>query len=316
MILILDYEIKNVYWESKPAGKSMMYSLVKCEKCDEERTVVKYYAEKKESHLCIDCSLTGKTRERKILEKDYNDLAQERNLKLIDFIIPLNARIRIQWKCVEGHIFYQCYSEINRGRGCPYCSGHGISKTLEDYINLSNRLNIKFIDLVPDKIRTKVKWICKCGEIFEASYDTLRRNKLKSVCDDCFYKLIIDPNLTEEDRIKGRLMEENRDWSNNIRKIYQKICQKCFCGFSRDNFIHAHHIYNYATFPKLRFEISNGITLCSKCHYKFHGDYGKEGNNLNQLEEFLGRKLNDPQRSNLLNLINEQSNLNESSKSA
>lgn len=49
--------------------------------------------------------------------------------------------------------------------------------------------------------------------------------------------------------------------------------------FARDNFkckmpncsgvskvIHAHHIKRWADHPELRFVISNGITLCDKCH--------------------------------------------------
>jgi len=31
----------------------------------------------------------------------------------------------------------------------------------------------------------------------------------------------------------------------------------------------------------------NGVTLCRKCHYKFHLEYGFNNNNQQQLEEFL-----------------------------
>jgi len=38
--------------------------------------------------------------------------------------------------------------------------------------------------------------------------------------------------------------------------------------------LYAHHIKPYALFPKLAYDIDNGITLCHKCHVKAHREYG------------------------------------------
>lgn len=40
------------------------------------------------------------------------------------------------------------------------------------------------------------------------------------------------------------------------------------CG-SKDE-LHAHHVKPWAKYPKLRYVITNGLTLCRKCHYKEH----------------------------------------------
>lgn len=73
--------------------------------------------------------------------------------------------------------------------------------------------------------------------------------------------------------------------------------------FSRDNYtcsacgarnrpgvtveLHAHHINNWADYPEERYDIENGITLCSDCHYCFHSRYGKRFTKREQLDEFL-----------------------------
>lgn len=49
----------------------------------------------------------------------------------------------------------------------------------------------------------------------------------------------------------------------------------------------AHHILNFSSYPELRFDVSNGITLSKESHEQFHKIYGKRNNTREQLEEFL-----------------------------
>lgn len=43
-----------------------------------------------------------------------------------------------------------------------------------------------------------------------------------------------------------------------------RMCNKRGCR------LRAHHLWDFAKFPELRFAINNGITLCVKCHKKIH----------------------------------------------
>ncbi len=89
--------------------------------------------------------------------------------------------------------------------------------------------------------------------------------------------------------IKGK---NHKWWKGGISRGYKekyysaKYKQWRLKVFTRDNFIcqgcqkiggylTSHHIKSWAKYPKLRFEINNGITLCENCHKKTDNYKGK-----------------------------------------
>lgn len=67
-----------------------------------------------------------------------------------------------------------------------------------------------------------------------------------------------------------RLGIASNTWRKQIFERDNYTCQEC--GVMNGN-VHAHHIKSWADYPKLRFEISNGITLCVDCHCKKHPEH-------------------------------------------
>ena len=65
-----------------------------------------------------------------------------------------------------------------------------------------------------------------------------------------------------------RQNQQSKLWSVAVRNRDRFKCQ--FPNCSETNHLHAHHIESYLKFPKLRYELSNGITLCSKHHETIH----------------------------------------------
>jgi len=61
--------------------------------------------------------------------------------------------------------------------------------------------------------------------------------------------------------IRGSL--DYRLWREAVFQRDNWTCQKCG---NRGGDLEAHHIKPFAYFPDLRFEVSNGQTLCRKCH--------------------------------------------------
>ena len=57
----------------------------------------------------------------------------------------------------------------------------------------------------------------------------------------------------------------DREWRT---KIFNRDNYTCKCCGKKGGRLQAHHIKGYKKYPKLRYELNNGITLCIKCHQK------------------------------------------------
>lgn len=72
-------------------------------------------------------------------------------------------------------------------------------------------------------------------------------------------------NGNRSERKKAMARDEYVQWRAAVFRRDDYTCQ--FCG-ERGRQLHADHIKPWATFPDLRYELSNGRTLCVPCHWK------------------------------------------------
>jgi 5-methylcytosine-specific restriction endonuclease McrA len=63
-----------------------------------------------------------------------------------------------------------------------------------------------------------------------------------------------------------RKTQQYKDWRKLVFERDGYRCKNC----STNRKLQAHHIKQFALYKKLRFELSNGITLCEKCHREEH----------------------------------------------
>lgn len=70
------------------------------------------------------------------------------------------------------------------------------------------------------------------------------------------------------ERRAARNTSAYRDWRKIVLACDKHACRRCG---KRGGNLHVHHIKGWATHPELRYEVSNGETLCRVCHGVVHG---------------------------------------------
>ncbi|MGG3892029.1 NUMOD3 domain-containing DNA-binding protein [Metabacillus fastidiosus] len=87
---------------------------------------------------------------------------------------------------------------------------------------------------------------------------------------------------------KIRNSQEYLDWKISVFKKDNYTCQCC----GSKNKLEAHHIENFSEHEDKRFDVNNGLTMCTYCHNpihqgSFHHTYGTKNNNMEQIHEFF-----------------------------
>ncbi|WP_053364078.1 HNH endonuclease signature motif containing protein [Bacillus sp. FJAT-27251] len=120
------------------------------------------------------------------------------------------------------------------------------------------------------RVKNRVEIKCLNCEIkIEKVYSSIQRSQRNYCSYDC-YKDYLRKNRVETIDITDSA--EYKSWRKRvyIRDGYR--CKMPECS-SNSRQIAAHHIYPKKLYPEKQFDITNGITLCKKCHEK---TYGKE----------------------------------------
>lgn len=68
------------------------------------------------------------------------------------------------------------------------------------------------------------------------------------------------------EQVMIRTSEQYKLWRIDVFSRDLFTCQMPGCSGAHD--LEAHHIKTFSEYPELRFEVSNGITLCTNCHDK------------------------------------------------
>ena len=156
--------------------------------------------------------------------------------------------------------------------------------------------------------RTQVTFNCEyCGKecsVTKSYFEGREHHFCSKECHDKWKKgennPSWNPNITDEERNKGRLIEGYTEWR---KAVYERDNYTCQCCGKHGGSLNAHHLNSYHWDKEHRTDINNALTLCENCHKEFHKIYGKRNNTITQFREFLFNKYTQSQDLKYLALI-------------
>ena len=157
----------------------------------------------------------------------------------------------------------------------------GRTRTKETILKMSKGRKGRKLGLRTERINIFCKY---CGKRFQINKSDYERDKYRrKFCSKKHYSKWQEKNTcgTASPVWKGQTSKNNllrmrkkyKIWRDKVFKRDKYTCQRCG-EHSEINqgsvHLSAHHKKSFAENPSLRYKLSNGITLCRKCHSKIH----------------------------------------------
>jgi hypothetical protein len=248
------------------------------------------------------CKLCGNSRIAEKLKHSYKYVKEFFNKKGYELLddVYINGQTNMYCICRKHSEYIQQmkFNKLQQGHGCKYCAKESIhEKQSYSYDYVFQCFQDKGFELLSENYinnQQKLDYIC-LKHLFEIQQTTFADILTgKYICKHCHSEGMSgqnnpswNENLTDEERIFGRKLEDYKKWRF---EVYKKDCYTCQCCKKVGGKLNAHHLCNYADYPALRTDVNNGITLCKKCHIEFHKVYGKRNTTKEQFEEFVKLK--------------------------
>ena len=223
-----------------------------------------------------------------------------------------SSKINIVVQCDKNdyHVYQQVASSFSKGIGCPYCINRqvhpndSLAMIYPEVISRWSDKNSKTPYEYAPHSEEKVFFKCPSNKHNDYLQKIANAVIYEFRCPDCSLEETSERMRDDgchfwKGGINGvndtlRHRKEYKDWRTSV---YERDDYTCQCCGSRGGELNAHHINQFADYPKLRYDINNGITLCVNCHDStingsFHNIYGTHNTNSSQLREYIFNKSN------------------------
>lgn len=187
--------------------------------------------------------------------------------------------LKFSHKGDRGEIYWEC--KCNCGNTTIVSRASLISGYTQSCGCLQKEVAIKLLEIARgSRIIKSIILNCDfCDKEILVSPSKIERNLYNYCSQECrsnhqktFFFGKNHPNW-KDDKIDRDLRKcsEYYTWRN---EVFKKDNYKCNCCKDSTKKLNAHHLKSFSRFPELKFDVTNGITLCKDCHISFHSIYG------------------------------------------
>ena len=190
--------------------------------------------------------------------------------------------------CVCGNKIEKSLKQMRQNNTCYKCGSSHRRHTLEYAQKIFTDAGCTLLETEYKSVMEIMKYRCICGDISWITFNHFLRGVRCRKCgiskNSGVNHANYNPSITDEERDRFRLDWEVKVWSKKVKERDMYICQ--ICRSKASGSLVSHHIYSYADNKDKRYDIENGVTLCSTCHTDFHQQYGYGKNTRRQFNEY------------------------------
>ncbi len=170
---------------------------------------------------------------------------------------------------------------------CPVCKKEFITNPSQNHIFCSkpcayigrSTSNVGRKKGGKNKVSKLVKCICQsCKKEFYKCPTSIKAGQGKFCSKECYWQALSKRKegkncnfwkhgKSKLNKTKRRIAMQTYKYRKWRRQVFERddyTCQRCKGG--KSSYIEAHHIKSWEKYPKLRYKVFNGITLCPFCH--------------------------------------------------
>lgn len=131
-----------------------------------------YYSVVQRGQWCGQCS--GHTPDKKEMLRQAINIAKERGGKCLSDKY-VNSQIHLKWKCEYGHEWSASFSNISRGKWCPWCAGNKVDTDLQlrNAREIARNHGGELLSTTYTGNKAPMRWRCAVGHEWEAAFSTV-----------------------------------------------------------------------------------------------------------------------------------------------